>query len=147
MNLGLCIYLIQFIRAKNIKYCNITVLKYNFLCYHIQTPCIEKIPLIRYIKHVWYSVNLKCTLNIWSKTFSNKFYYLSLLFTILSKKDGSIEFEEFIRALSITSRGNLDEKLHCKYMAFKICLRRFCFLNSVQLHEIVWRFKKIEKCK
>lgn len=50
---------------------------------------------------------------------------LNFLFFIFSLKDGSINFTEFITALSITSRGSLDEKLECEY-----CLHSFFFFLS-----------------
>lgn len=41
--------------------------------------------------------------------------FAGFVFNVFDKDlDGNITFNEFIMALSITSRGNIDEKLTCK---------------------------------
>lgn len=49
-------------------------------------------------------------------------FLLSLFSFSRPVQDGSIEFEEFIRALSVTSKGNLDEKLQCKFLPYLFSL-------------------------
>lgn len=45
--------------------------------------------------------------------------FAGFVFNVFDKDlDGTISFVEFLMALSITSRGNMDEKLDCKLISY-----------------------------
>jgi Ca2+-binding EF-hand superfamily protein len=47
-------------------------------------------------------------------------FYKSLLTENTIFQDGYIEFGEFLQALSVTSRGSVQEKLQCKHYIYNL---------------------------
>ena len=49
--------------------------------------------------------------------------FSSFMFKLLdTNDDGVVMFKEFIKALSISSRGTTEEKLECMYCGYKLCI-------------------------
>lgn len=62
--------------------------------------------------------------------------FATLVFRVFDvNKDGSIEFNEFIRALSVTSRGNMDEKLEWAFRLYDV--NNDGFITREEMYNIV----------
>ena len=87
------------------------------------------------------ATNLQEFENIYTQVFptGNPCKFSGFVFNVFdSDHSGTITFDEFITALSVTSRGNLDEKLDCEFIlnifrlfwwiVLQLCaIRRFYF--------------------
>lgn len=48
--------------------------------------------------------------------FGNSKGFADIVFEALSKPTGSVDIESFLKTLSIVIRGDLDQKVECKYL-------------------------------
>lgn len=57
-----------------------------------------------------------------NQSINQTYHFILLLIEANIFQDGYIEFGEFLQALSVTSRGSVQEKLQCKNYVYNYCL-------------------------